>query len=125
MRDIKFRAWQIEEKKMLDDISTWTDDFTDMLNETFKMWKDEAVDEGTGVILMQYIGRKDIDGKDLYEDDIVQREYGGEDKRLIRFVGSGFWLVDYWKGEQDIEPTHGELQKWKIIGNIHENKELL
>ena len=59
--------------------------------------------------LLQFTGLLDKNGKEIYEGDIVRRE------------DSLNWIVK-WEG-QGFEPI--ELEKWEIIGNIHENPELL
>lgn len=54
-RVIKFRAW--DGYSMLKDVQTWTDDFTDMLNETFKMWANPELSQH--LKLMQFTGLLD------------------------------------------------------------------
>ena len=71
------------------------------------------------VELEQFTGRSSYtnDGlQEYYEGDIVQRRYGTE-RRVVKFVGSGFWLVG--KGP-DIEPTSNEMKNWEWIGTIHD-----
>lgn len=104
MREIKFRAWDKEQKKMLDDVSTWTDDFTGML-----------------IALMQYTGLKDKNGKEIYEGDIVKYKNDKPDK--VIFENGGFMTSRFY---------HRTPNNWKIlldelevIGNIYENPELL
>jgi len=82
------------------------------------IWKIRAGTEG------QYIGLKDKNGKDIFENDIVAYNY--QDKRDIYTIiwdGVGFVC-------EKPEPHYNFLDaciwdKVEVIGNIHENPELL
>ncbi|EAG2634067.1 hypothetical protein B2M93_08820 [Listeria monocytogenes] len=123
MRAIGFRVFIKETKKMLP--------VTDLcFNET------EAVGvSGCGnakctlcvdwysfddVVLMQYTGLKDKNGKKIFEGDIGWEEYG-ECYGVVKFEDSKFLYLweniaeDLWEVADDIE----------ICGNIHENLDLL
>lgn len=119
-REIKFRAWGAERKEMLDDI--------DLLD-----WKAETLNNpGDGWTVMQYTGLKDKNGAEIYEGDIVEDSNFGQREK--------WWGVVVWNlvGFQVSfhKPTNktwtdlaiiydSPLTKWKIIGNIWENPELL
>ncbi|EAF9222518.1 hypothetical protein A5S02_06285 [Listeria monocytogenes] len=123
MRDIEYRAFVKETKKMLP--------VTDLcFNET------EAVGvSGCGnakctlcvdwysfddVVLMQYTGLKDKNGKKIFEGDIGWDEHN-ECYGVVKFEEGKFLYVweniaeDLWEVADSIE----------ICGNIHENLELL
>ena len=84
------------------------------------------------VILMQFTGLKDKNGKEIYEGDIVHvpEGYGG-DLLYKEFIG----IVDYdppvfyINQQESIKKTrkwHGQEYGWdelEIIGNIYENPE--
>ena len=82
MRDIKFRAWNEVQEKMLN----WYDFLDTNIKNTF------VAPESTGLILMQYTGLKDDNEKEIYEGDIVKFDYRQEEKFEIVFEDGAFWM---------------------------------
>jgi len=79
-----------------------------------------------------FTGKKDIKGKEIYEDDIVRhksglgKELGKEYKwcvGVICFRDGGFF-IDY-SGRGEIFRYLDSIEKVKIIGNMDENPGLL
>lgn len=128
MREIKFRAWLKEGKKM---VNVETMDFTDKSIQYLKkseinnayILRRESFDD---VELMQYTGVKDKNGKEIYEKDII---FCNKYKNIVVFFENGCFKVRYPKN--DITniictlDTFLEKYKCKISGNIYENFELL
>ena len=133
-REIKFRAWDRQEKKMHEVLSIHLRrEKVIISNKPFgnvPLWDYD---------LMQYTGLKDKNGKEIYEGDIIKSEwqYDGVINRDITSVGQvafggndgepGFFM--YGKDGDIYQPfvsyDRVELLSVEVIGNIYENPELL
>lgn len=115
-REIKFRAWDTNEKIMRKD---WTD---------IKVFRDSDV-----LIPMQYTGLKDKNGKDICEGDILSPS-----KREVKFgeyfgpfgMGTGFYTIAHSMKTELNKPdpfgmTTRQVDESEIIGDIYQNPELL
>ncbi len=113
MKEIKFRAWDIEEKEMLDCNKPFVYTGEWGINDIFR----DVSSFGEGYVFMQYTSLHDKNDKEIYEGDIVDRGVGGYpvEYHYGSFWISGFKLVLL----SDIYKT-GE-----VIGNIYENPELI
>ena len=106
MREIKFRAWDKDANTMAD----WS-----MVQDWVHALPWDDMFANADCILEQYTGRKDKNGVEIYEGDITRRSTGyvQEIKLIeIRASFSSYWAYDI---QEDDE----------VIGNIHENPELL
>ena len=155
MREIKFRAWDKKTKKMRavnSIVFHYEEECFDFDNsrlpKVVNLWgKDIIKDKATvlhreikDVELMQYIGLKDKNGKEIYEGDIIKHLFR-EDTAVIKFgkyhnvfdsqksYHYGFY-VD-WQ-TKNTKNTRKDLGYWieildesNIIGNIFDNPELL
>jgi hypothetical protein len=75
-------------------------------------------------ILEQFIGLTDEDGKDIYEGDVW--ECGWDNSQIIKYNQNDghYELVDSIHGDVS-DFVAGYNNFGKIVGNIHENPELL
>lgn len=114
MREIKFRAWNPDRKKIEDEF-----DITSNGNP-FKINMVETFEEKDSWILQQYTGLKDRNGKEIYEGDIL--DYSGK-PWVVQTSDNGAWILDYANGSGQcyLHPICSHLE---IIGNIYENPEL-
>jgi len=142
MRKIKFRAWDKKRKKIIR-----FDKFNSLkigVEKGKSWWWVRCDKRNTKILLedingelMQFIGLKDKNGKEIYEGDIVET-FNSKRKKLI----AGIWEVVFTKhlgcfdgkrvsnrkedSGEDFECI-GNLvsDKCEVIGNIYENPELL
>ena len=116
-REIRFRVWDSISKKLHPWIkisSIALDDFIELEHYT----------------LEQYTGLQDKNGKRIYEGDILYNDFNA--KGVVRFV-NGMYVVDM-VYEESLCSKDNDKMTFRlistaivtgIIGNIHENKELL
>lgn len=112
MRDIKFRAFNGDRIVKVNTIG-WIDGEIDWIDTS----KNDDFDEN--LILMQYTGKKDINGIEIYEGDILAC-YGS-------FTDLGYTLQANVEVEDIYEMAFiiRNCDKYEVIGNIYENPELL
>ncbi len=150
MREIKFRAWIPEVNILRDVINFDLDEPDDVYSRLpqVKIWDHPSTRAAKikgrvatyfkkDLILMQFTGLKDRNGKEIYEGDIVNLSYlslpyeeADDDeceiithKGVIHYECGSFWFA----GEGLSENCHFHYNDAdrEIIGNIYENPDLL
>ena len=114
MREIKFRCWDKEFKRM----------------KVTGMGIKGGILDGENVEIMQFTGLRDRDGREIYEGDIIEDHNGigviefdkwacfsVVYKSPIDLIGRAKWFHDY--------SLTGERESIEVIGNIYETPELL
>ena len=147
MREIKFRAWKKDYDTGKFYMVPWEDQFFSNSSPVthFSDYFPDPEDED--VILMQYTGLKDKHGKDIYEGDIVTFDGNMTTDDSMGIEPNGYiydeesihsvvwndklaaWELDFDEGERRKYKNHTRSLlvdgKCEVIGNIHENPELL
>lgn len=117
MRELKFRVWD-----------KWRNKYTDALvssiinNNGFKS-------ETSAFIIEQYTNLNDSFSTEIYEGDICEID-GGADKPAICWVifADGCFCIDWHENDATPELKYYvgmEFCTIKIVGNIHENMEMI
>ncbi|WP_421430201.1 YopX family protein [Lactiplantibacillus plantarum] len=130
---IKFRAWDKVQNKMLlpDNIefingqAYWAEASTDGNGG----YSNDGKVDGIGALfeLEQFTDLKDVSGKDIYEGDIVKSNYKYAQPNISQIImedGNSYITgEDLATGNEMLVSDHiGEIE---VIGNVHENPELL
>ena len=112
-RTIKFRAWDIENKIMVD----WKDI---RLMPLYSFEKKDNEGNPRDYILMQFTGLHDKNGKEIYEGDIVKDAWIG----IIIWEEDG-WFIDPIPTNRFIQRLSSGNDLVEVIGNIYQNKDLI
>ncbi len=123
-REIKFRIWDIENKEMLE--VQELDFEPTFYGGRIAIRPDQYNDyfDTEDMILMQYTGLHDKNGKEIYEGDIL-KSIQWNDIYLVKYIGTAFYLCR--KGNKGFNKitTWNNAEKSEVVGNIYDNPELL
>lgn len=119
-REIRFRVWDQVGKQMVNldrlditgDLVGWADD-------------ENGTEYPFDAPVMQFTGLHDKNGKEIWEGDVVRwplfdpdeskREPIDYRKEIVTFKDACFWPLEF----------HGKQNLVEVLGNIHENPELI
>lgn len=122
MKPIKFKIWDIDHKIM---VHSAIELKNDSILQRVKL--EERTSDN--VLWLQYTGIKDMEGNEIYEGDIL-RKFDGKKYVILWDSGdAGFVSVDLkeyiLKPESRLDERDLVWVVCEVIGNIHENPELL
>ena len=124
MREIKFRAWHNGSPKGRSTIPAQM--IYDKNPGDCLRWKNDGQDTEE---VMQYAGVKDRNGTEIYEGDIVRTSYPEGKTRVGKVIFQDFrlcWAVELNPhANNDLFRCLNYGPVTEVIGNIHENPELL
>ena len=117
MREIKFRAWFGD--KMLSDL-----DFVVYAGGAKENSYGDMIDLKDS-ILMQYTSLKDKNGVEIYEGDIVA-ESGGINRNVVIWDDYQWNIKEFYAPSYDYPScAFSEKMIFEVIGNIHQNPDLI
>lgn len=121
MREIKFRYWNSFGKHYHYDQNCVIECLRQQLIGEYNHIAD-------GSFFEQFTGLLDKNGREIYEGDVLAVDYDEIGSPItcgfmgiVEYLEGAFWVSN----NTDSEPVFQEIAEWKVIGNIHENQELL
>jgi len=132
MREIKFRAWCKERKKMYEPNCIILNSHPKEKNPLIwaNLWGYDIIEQKDIILhaekieLMQFTGLKDKNGKEIYEGDIVEYE---DCLLLIKWFSNGFgYEIIKQKNKNIIHDIrlYRSDEIFKIVGNIYEKPKI-
>ena len=116
MKELKFRAWDKLDKEFVSNIDCLLD-----ISVTERVFVLD--DENGELVIEQYTGLKDKNGKEIYEGDIVEYDWYITSNKTVYRTKEQVVFDDM--GARLGNDRIRNCSNVEVIGNIHENHDLL
>lgn len=121
---LKFRAWDIDEKRFIYPNKRYQGHFILDLNGRFHNLQNGS--GGDEYVVQQWTGLKDSEGKEIFEGDIIRGKFLDTDYNHLKTINAEVvWVERYASFNIGIEEWRYSGEPVTIIGNIFEHSELL
>lgn len=125
-REIKFRAWHKDLKKMFKIGQITLEEGTWNFEPNDRGFIGMSIPYQPSFVLMQYTGLHDKNGKKIYEGDVVKyRDSTGQHIEKVIFDKGCFYAGMHGGSSTRVAPKLINTRITEVIGNIYDNLELL
>lgn len=121
----KFKVWDKKRSEMINLIAINFHKYIQMDDLTCSCEDGPITRNFQDVVLMQSTGLRDKNGVEIFEGDIVKFR---DELHQIEFKSYRFKAKDFWMTYQDVPDdffSEVAYKQCEVIGNVHENPELL
>ena len=129
MNTIKFRAWSHKNTvmRLFDNCKDGIEYVcgTFMVSSGWDSDKSPVYEDPGDWLIMQYTGLKDKNGVEIYEGDLLEESPGHLFEVVWGHVHARCGFTLQWRTKSIQYPEWNRGTKMEVIGNIHENPELL
>ncbi|WP_420974056.1 YopX family protein [Bacillus thuringiensis] len=131
MREIKFRYFDTKRQEFINDCDVYFIDSNCILAGDLD--NPPVVDITNNVVVSQYTGLKDKNGKGIYEGDVLDLSLGEDSVLRCEVIYEAPSFCRKWYNANTIRLRQREIEPmawnthivYEVIGNIYENPELL